>query len=113
MGIRWISFLFETRTGFCEHYASALVVLMRAADVPARVVTGYQGGEYNNIGDYYLLRQRDAHAWAEVLLPQQGWVRTDPTAIISPQRITLGIEQALDQIQAGNPLQNIADATAG
>lgn len=80
-------FLFETREGFCEHYASAFVVLMRAAGVPARVVTGYLGGYYNRTGDYLLVRNSDAHAWAEVLLDDAGWVRVDPTAAIAPERI--------------------------
>lgn len=80
-------FLFETREGFCEHYAAAFVVLMRAAGVPARVVTGYLGGYYNRAGDYLLIRNSDAHAWAEVLLDDTGWVRVDPTAAIAPERI--------------------------
>lgn len=88
-------FLFNTRRGFCEHYASAFVVLMRAAGVPARVVTGYMGGELNEIGDYLLVRQSDAHAWTEVWLPERGWVRIDPTAAVAPSRIETGIEQAL------------------
>lgn len=81
------SFLFETRRGFCEHYAAAFVTLMRAADIPARVVTGYQGGERNGVGDYLIVRQSDAHAWAEAWLRGRGWVRMDPTAMIPPQRI--------------------------
>lgn len=88
-------FLFGTRRGFCEHYASAFVLLMRAAGVPARVVTGYQGGELNPLGDYLIVRQSDAHAWAEVWLEQQGWVRIDPTAAVSPSRIESGIATAL------------------
>ena len=88
-------FLFETRQGFCEHYASAFVFLMRAAHIPARVVTGYQGGEYNDVGDYYIVRQSDAHAWAEVWLDQQGWVRVDPTAAIAPARVERGLSAAL------------------
>ncbi|MCF6219265.1 MAG: DUF3488 and transglutaminase-like domain-containing protein [Gammaproteobacteria bacterium] len=80
-------FLFTAREGFCEHYAAAFVTLMRAAGVPARVVTGYQGGEYNALGDYLLVRQSDAHAWAEVWLPAQGWIRVDPTRVIPPDRI--------------------------
>lgn len=86
------SFLFETREGFCEHFAGSFVVLMRAAGVPARVVTGYQGGEFNNLSDYFMIRQRDAHAWAEVYLPREGWVRVDPTAVVAPSRLSLGIE---------------------
>ena len=77
-------FLFATRAGFCEHYASAFVVLMRAAGVPARVVTGYQGGELNPVGNYLIVRQADAHAWAEVWLTDEGWMRVDPTAAVSP-----------------------------
>ena len=81
------SFLFETRYGFCSHYASAFVYLMRTAHIPARVVTGYQGGELNKVGDFLEIRQADAHAWAEVWLENRGWVRVDPTAAIAPERI--------------------------
>lgn len=88
-------FLFESRRGFCEHYAGAFVFLMRAAGIPARVVTGYQGGEMNPLGDYLIVRQSDAHAWAEVWLAQEGWVRIDPTAAVSPNRIESGIAAAL------------------
>lgn len=80
-------FLFDSRRGFCEHYASAFVFLMRAAGVPARVVTGYQGGEMNPQSDYFIVRQSDAHAWAEVWLRDQGWRRVDPTAMIPAERI--------------------------
>jgi transglutaminase-like putative cysteine protease len=80
-------FLFGTRAGFCEHYASAFVVLMRAAGVPARVVTGYQGGEVNPVDGYLTVRQSDAHAWAEVWLAGKGWKRVDPTAAVAPQRV--------------------------
>lgn len=88
-------FLFDTRAGFCEHYAASFVVLMRAAGVPARVVTGYQGGEYNGVGGYLVVRQRDAHAWAEVHLGARGWVRVDPTAAVAPERLSLGSLDAL------------------
>ena len=88
-------FLFSTRRGFCEHYSSAFVTLMRAAGVPARVVTGYQGGEHNPVGDYWIIRQRDAHAWAEVWLAERGWVLVDPTAAVAPERIEQGIGAAL------------------
>jgi len=88
-------FLFQTRRGFCEHYASAFTVLMRSAGIPARVVTGYQGGEINPLGNYLVVRQRDAHAWSEVWLENQGWVRVDPTAAVSPTRIESGIDTAL------------------
>jgi len=88
-------FLFLTRRGFCEHYAGAFTVLMRAAGVPARVVTGYQGGERNPVGDYWVVRQRDAHAWAEVWLEGSGWVRVDPTGAVAPNRVELGIDAAL------------------
>ncbi len=83
-------FLFETRRGFCEHYTAAFVTLMRLAGVPARVVLGYQGGEPNPAGDYLIVRQSDAHAWAEVWLAGRGWVRVDPTAAVSPERIEYG-----------------------
>lgn len=90
-------FLFNTREGFCEHYAAAFVTLMRAAHLPARVVTGYQGGEFVSISDYMIIRQRDAHAWAEVYLEDDGWVRVDPTAAVAPERVSQGIGQALPQ----------------
>jgi transglutaminase-like putative cysteine protease len=89
-------FLFDTRQGFCEHYASAFTVLMRAAGVPARVVTGYQGGYWNNLGGYLLVRQSDAHAWVELWLAGRGWVRFDPTAAVRPERISLGAAAAAD-----------------
>ncbi len=88
-------FLFESRRGFCEHYASTFVFLMRAAGVPARVVTGYQGGELNPLGNYFIVRGRDAHAWAEVWLDGQGWVRVDPTGAVAPSRVERGVEAAL------------------
>jgi protein-glutamine gamma-glutamyltransferase len=84
-------FLFNTREGFCGHFASAFVVLMRAARVPARVVTGYLGGEWNPVGGYFLVRQSDAHAWAEVWLAGRGWARVDPTAVVAPERLRRGI----------------------
>jgi transglutaminase-like putative cysteine protease len=93
-------FLFETRQGFCEHYASSFVFLMRAAQIPARVVTGYQGGEFNALGNYYIVRQSDAHAWAEVWLEGQGWVRIDPTAAIAPERIERGLSAAVTDFAA-------------
>ena len=84
-------FLFDTRSGFCEHYASAFTMVMRAAGVPARVVTGYQGGEFNPIGGYLIVRQSDAHAWSEVWIDGRGWVRVDPTAAVAPERIERGL----------------------
>jgi len=94
------TFLFETRKGFCEHYAASFTFLMRAAGIPARVVTGYQGGELNPIGNYLVVRQRDAHAWAEVWLEDRGWTRVDPTAAVAPERIELGIDSSLQPIGA-------------
>ncbi|MBK7249517.1 MAG: DUF3488 domain-containing transglutaminase family protein [Gammaproteobacteria bacterium] len=84
-------FLFTTRRGFCGHYASAFVALMRAGGVPARVVTGYLGAEWNPVGRYFIVRQSDAHAWAEVWLEGRGWTRIDPTAVVSPERLSRGI----------------------
>ncbi len=88
-------FLFNTKKGFCEHYATSFVYLMRAAGLPARIVTGYQGGELNPNGNYLIVRQSDAHAWAEVWLENQGWVRIDPTAAVSPERIEQGIGDSI------------------
>ena len=93
------TFLFETRYGFCSHYAAAFVYLMRVANIPARVVTGYQGGEWNKVGNFLEIRQADAHAWAEVWLENKGWVRFDPTAAIAPERIERNIN--IDQLMPG------------
>lgn len=93
-------FLFNTKKGFCEHYATSFVYLMRAAEIPARVVTGYQGGEVNPNGNYLIVRQSDAHAWAEIWLKDKGWVRVDPTAAVAPERIELGIDQAVTEVDA-------------
>lgn len=90
-------FFFDSKRGFCEHFASTFVILMRAAGVPARVVTGYQGGEINPIDGTLVIRQSDAHAWTEVWLADQGWVRIDPTAASAPRRIDQGIGGALPE----------------
>lgn len=94
-------FLFQSKRGFCEHYAAAFVVLMRAAGIPARVVGGYQGGERNPVDGYLVVRQSDAHAWAEAWLSGEGWVRIDPTASVSPSRVEGGIAAAMP---SGEPL---------
>jgi transglutaminase-like putative cysteine protease len=88
-------FLFETRRGFCEHYASAFTIMMRMAGIPARVVTGYQGGWYSGIGSYVLVRQSDAHAWSEVWIKGTGWTRIDPTAAVAPDRVEQGAMNSL------------------
>lgn len=97
-------FLFGYKAGFCEHFSAAFVVLMRGAGIPARVVTGFAGGSRNRLGDYWIVRRMDAHAWAEVWLPQRGWVRVDPTAAVAPERI---LDTLDDRLQAGtdSPLQ--------
>ena len=89
-------FLYGTRAGFCEHYSSAFVFLMRAAGIPARVVTGYQGGELNPIDGYVTVRQSDAHAWAEIWLRGRGWVRVDPTAAVAPERVRHNLASAVE-----------------
>lgn len=88
-------FLFESRQGFCEHYAASFTVLMRAAGIPARIVTGYQGGDINPVDQILTVRQRDAHAWTEVWLPNRGWIRIDPTAAVSSNRVDFGIGDLL------------------
>ncbi|GAA5512743.1 hypothetical protein Dcar01_01465 [Deinococcus carri] len=98
------AFLFGTRRGFCEHYASAFAFLMRAAGVPARIVGGYLGGEVNPGGGYLIVRQQDAHTWTEVWLPGQGWVRVDPTASVAPARVSAGLPTALTRPAASAPL---------
>lgn len=102
-------FLFDTRRGFCEHYAGAFTVLMRAAGIPARVVTGYQGGEFNPRGGYLIVRQSDAHAWAEVLV-DGAWRRVDPTAAVAPSRIETGLSRA---VAADEPVPLFARLDAG
>ena len=94
-------FLFESRAGFCEHFSSAFVFLMRAAGVPTRVVTGYQGGDLNPVDRIITVRQSDAHAWAEVYLTERGWVRVDPTAAAVPGRIEAGLARSVPE---GEPL---------
>ena len=91
-------FLFDTKAGFCEHYSSSFTFMMRAAGVPARVVAGYQGGELSRGGNVWEVRQKDAHAWTEVWLDGQGWVRIDPTAFVAPERVEQGMD-ALTQAQ--------------
>jgi hypothetical protein len=87
--------MFDTRRGFCEHYASAFAVMMRAAGIPSRIVLGYQGGEMNPMGRYLIVRQADAHAWTEIWLPNRGWHRVDPTAAVAPERIESGVSGAM------------------
>ncbi len=98
-------FLFDTRLGFCEHYASAFVVLMRALGVPARVVTGYQGGELNPVDGFVTVRQSDAHAWAEVWLHGRGWIRVDPTGTVAPLRLERGAAEIARE--SGRALQGL------
>jgi transglutaminase-like putative cysteine protease len=97
-------FLFRTKTGFCEHYAQAFVVMMRALDIPARVVTGYLGGEINPTDGFLEVHQYDAHAWAEVWFPHQGWQRVDPTGAVAPERIERGAQAVV--AQASDPVAN-------
>jgi transglutaminase-like putative cysteine protease len=88
-------FLFGTKSGYCEHFASAFAYLMRAADIPARVVVGYLGGARNPYGNYLIIKQYHAHAWVEVFLDNQGWVRVDPTALVVPERVSMGLADSL------------------
>jgi len=90
-------FLFSSRRGFCGHFASSFTMLMRAAGIPARVVGGYQGGDWNPIGGYLIVRQSHAHAWSEVWLPGRGWTRVDPTAAVAPERVESGPDAALPE----------------
>ena len=98
-------FYFDTRAGFCEHYASTFTYLMRAAGIPARMVVGYLGGEFNPNGNYLSVYQRNAHAWSEVWLPDKGWHRIDPTAAVDPERVETGFSTNLisqyDDLTAG------------
>ncbi|MDH4555473.1 DUF3488 domain-containing protein [Pseudomonas sp. BN417] len=101
------AFLFDTRRGFCAHYAGAMTFVLRAAGIPARVVAGYQGGELNPAGNYLLVHQFDAHAWVEYWRPGRGWVSVDPTFQVAPNRIERGLEDALASERSfleGSPL---------
>jgi transglutaminase-like putative cysteine protease len=88
-------FLFHRRTGFCEHYAASFATLMRLAGIPARVVVGYLGGEYNDLGGFFLVRQADTHAWCEVWIPENGWTRIDPTTAVAPDRASQDLSSFL------------------
>ena len=90
-------FLFNSRRGFCGHFASSFTMLMRAAGIPARVVAGYQGGDWNRVGGYLIVRQSHAHAWSEVWLAGRGWTRVDPTAAVAPERVERGLDAALPE----------------
>jgi transglutaminase-like putative cysteine protease len=90
-------FLFHRRIGFCEHYAASFATLMRLAGIPARVVVGYLGGEYNDLGHFFLVRQADTHAWCEVWLPERGWTRVDPTTAVAPGRASLDLTSFLER----------------
>lgn len=91
------SVLFDTRRGFCGHFASAYATLMRAVGIPARVVTGYLGGEWNPVGGYLIVRQSDAHAWTEIWLNGRGWTRVDPTSVVEPERLTRGLYDVMGE----------------
>jgi protein-glutamine gamma-glutamyltransferase len=99
-------FLFRRRVGFCEHYAASFATLMRLAGVPARVVVGYLGGEYNDLGDFFLVRQADTHAWCEVWLPESGWTRVDPTTAVAPGRASLDFTSFLETRSVSGQMQS-------
>ncbi|WP_312484701.1 transglutaminase TgpA family protein [Massilia timonae] len=111
-------FLYGTRSGFCEHYSGAFVFLLRAAGVPTRVVTGYQGGEINPLDGFMTVRQSDAHAWAEVWIAGIGWQRVDPTAAVAPERVRRGLDASvprpapfgIEALRGMNPFQGGANA---
>jgi len=104
-------FLFDQKAGFCEHFSSSFVVLMRAAGIPARVVTGYTGGYRNPLGNYWLVRRSDAHAWAEVWLRGRGWVRVDPTAAVAPERIYDTLESRSSAGVGFEGVRSLSDVT--
>src|SRR5438128_7320684 len=98
-------FLFHRRVGFCEHYATSFATLMRLAGTPARVVVGYLGGEYNDLGRFFLVRQADTHAWCEVWLPDSGWTRVDPTSAVAPGRASLDLNSFLARHVASGEME--------
>ena len=87
IGNNYSKFFFETKEGYCEYFAGTMALLLRAADIPSRIVTGYYGGRYNNLGDFYTFSQEDAHSWIEVWINNTGWIRFDPTQVIPPSNI--------------------------
>lgn len=97
-------FLFRRRVGFCEHYATSFATLMRLAGIPARVVVGYLGGEYNDLGHFFLVRQADTHAWCEVWLPENGWTRVDPTSAVAPGRASFDLSSFLETRNASDQM---------
>lgn len=103
-------FLFNTKAGYCEHFSSAFAFMMRAGGLPARVVTGYQGGRANDVGNYWVVRQSDAHAWAEVWLEGRGWVRADPTSAVAPERIERGAQSLTPETQWDRMSRPLFDA---
>ncbi len=95
-------FIFNSKKGYCEHYASAFAFMLRSVEIPARIVGGYQGGEVNPYANYLIVRQSDAHVWVEVWLTEKGWIRIDPTAVVAPDRISEGVQGALADSRARN-----------
>ena len=102
------NFMLDTRKGYCEHYASSFTIMMRLAGIPARVVMGYQGGEWNDQDNYMIVRQSDAHAWSEVWVESSGWLRVDPTAAVAPERIEYGLSAIRQLIEQGQSLGNLS-----
>ncbi len=107
-------FLFHRKFGFCEHYAAAFATLMRAANIPSRVVLGYLGGQYNSLGGYVIVRQSDAHAWCEVWMKGRGWLHVDPTTVVAPERVSSGLESFLESASAAATInaRNTSSASA-
>ena len=101
------AFLFDYQRGYCEHFASSTAFLLRAAGIPARIAAGYQGGQWSSDNKYLLVTQAQAHAWVEAWLPNQGWVRLDPTNAVAPERIEQGVTSLLPELieQAGFALR--------
>jgi transglutaminase-like putative cysteine protease len=99
-------FLFHRRAGFCEHYAASFATLMRLAGIPARIVVGYLGGEYNDLGHFFLVRQADTHAWCEVWLSDSGWTRVDPTSVVAPGRASLDLNSFLERGIASGQIES-------
>ena len=106
-------FVWDTKRGFCEHFASSFAFLMRAADIPARVVVGYQGGEYHPDAGYLMVHQYDAHAWTEVWLAERGWVRIDPTLAVAPERIERSVSELLGARDGDRDLRHGPQASWG
>ena len=104
-------FFFESKSGYCEYYAGMFAILARLQDIPTRIVTGYMGGQYNNLGNFYTFRQSDAHSWVEAYIGGKGWVKFDPTLAIPNENIISFNNKSMNSLQSNNKSVNESNIT--